>query len=71
LIVGLGLVGYLDDWLKVVKQRSLGLKARQKLLGQAVVAGIWAWAAQHAGQVMAEISLEIRRATMLKILQLA
>jgi phospho-N-acetylmuramoyl-pentapeptide-transferase len=28
LIVGLGLVGYLDDWLKVVKQRSLGLKAR-------------------------------------------
>lgn len=39
LIVGLGLVGYLDDWLKVVKQRSLGLKARQKLIGQAIVAG--------------------------------
>jgi len=39
--------------------------------GQAVVAGIWAWAAQHAGQFMAVISLEIRRATMLKILQLA
>ena len=39
LIVGLGFVGYLDDWLKVVKQRSLGLRAREKLLGQAIVAG--------------------------------
>lgn len=39
LMVGLGLVGYLDDWLKVVKQRSLGLRAKQKLIGQAIVAG--------------------------------
>ncbi len=41
LIVGLGLVGYLDDWLKVVKQRSLGLRAKQKLIGQAIVAGVF------------------------------
>ena len=39
--------------------------------GQAVAAGIWAWAAQHAGQAMAVFSLQVRRATMLKILQLA
>ncbi|MEY3399684.1 MAG: hypothetical protein RLZZ486_152 [Actinomycetota bacterium] len=39
LIIGLGFVGYLDDWLKVVKQRSLGLRAKQKLIGQAIVAG--------------------------------
>jgi hypothetical protein len=39
--------------------------------GQAVAAGIWAWAAQLAGRVMAVISIEIKRATMLKILQLA
>lgn len=38
LVVGLGFVGFLDDWLKVVKQRSLGLRAREKLLGQAFVA---------------------------------
>lgn len=38
LIVGLGFVGFIDDWLKVVKQRSLGLRAREKLLGQALVA---------------------------------
>jgi phospho-N-acetylmuramoyl-pentapeptide-transferase len=41
LIVGLGFVGYIDDWLKVVKQRSLGLRAREKLLGQALVAGVF------------------------------
>ena len=39
LIIGLGLVGFIDDWLKVAKQRSLGLNAKQKLLGQAIVAG--------------------------------
>lgn len=42
LIVGLGFVGFLDDWLKVEKQRSLGLRAREKLLGQALVAGVFA-----------------------------
>ena len=41
LIMGLAMVGFLDDWLKVVKQRSLGLRAREKLLGQALVAGIY------------------------------
>jgi phospho-N-acetylmuramoyl-pentapeptide-transferase len=38
LVVGLGAVGLLDDWLKISRKQSLGLKARQKLLGQALVA---------------------------------
>lgn len=42
LVLGLAFVGFLDDWLKVVKQRSLGLRAREKLLGQALVATIFA-----------------------------
>ncbi len=41
LVVGLGFIGFLDDWLKVVKQRSLGLKVREKLLGQSAVAGVF------------------------------
>ena len=45
LIVSLGLIGYLDDWLKVVKQRSLGLKAREKLLTQGIVAGAFGYLA--------------------------
>jgi len=38
LVFGLGAVGLLDDWLKVSKQQSLGLNAKQKLIGQAAVA---------------------------------
>jgi phospho-N-acetylmuramoyl-pentapeptide-transferase len=38
LMVGLGLVGLADDYLKIFKQRSTGLRARTKLIGQAVVA---------------------------------
>ena len=47
LVLGLGFVGLLDDWLKIVKQRSLGLRAKQKLLGQALVAAAFAFAGLH------------------------
>lgn len=40
LTIGFGLIGFLDDYIKVVCRRSLGLRAWQKLLGQlAVTAG--------------------------------
>jgi len=39
---GFGAVGFLDDFLKVVYRRPLGLKARQKLLGQVTIALILA-----------------------------
>lgn len=38
LMVGLGLVGFLDDYIKVSKQRSLGLRSRAKMAGQVVIA---------------------------------
>jgi len=38
LMVALGLVGLADDYLKIFKQRSTGIRARTKLLGQAVAA---------------------------------
>ena len=34
-----GLIGFLDDYIKVVKKRSLGLRAYQKLLLQLIVTG--------------------------------
>jgi phospho-N-acetylmuramoyl-pentapeptide-transferase len=43
LIVGLGLIGFLDDWLKISRKQSLGLTAKQKLLGQAIVAAAFAY----------------------------
>ncbi|MGL5811145.1 MAG: phospho-N-acetylmuramoyl-pentapeptide-transferase [Nocardioides sp.] len=38
LFVGMGLVGFLDDFIKIVKQRSLGLRSKAKIIGQAVIA---------------------------------
>ncbi|MFC4770216.1 phospho-N-acetylmuramoyl-pentapeptide-transferase [Effusibacillus consociatus] len=39
--LGFGLVGFIDDYIKVVMKRNLGLRARQKLLGQFIVAAIF------------------------------
>ena len=38
LTVGLGLVGFLDDFIKIRKQRNLGLNKTAKMVGQLVVA---------------------------------
>ena len=38
LMVGLGIVGFLDDYIKISRQRSLGLRSRAKFIGQTVVA---------------------------------
>jgi phospho-N-acetylmuramoyl-pentapeptide-transferase len=38
LFCGLGLVGFLDDYIKISKQRSLGLRSKAKMGGQTLVA---------------------------------
>ena len=38
LFVGMGLVGFLDDFIKISKQRSLGLRSKAKMIGQTVIA---------------------------------
>ncbi|GAB2607942.1 phospho-N-acetylmuramoyl-pentapeptide-transferase [Streptomyces capparidis] len=42
LMAGLGLVGFLDDYIKVAKQRSLGLRAKAKMAGQLTVGVVFA-----------------------------
>ncbi len=44
-----GMIGFLDDYIKVVKKRSLGLRAVQKLLMQLVVTGGFYWYMQQSG----------------------
>ena len=39
---GFGLIGFIDDYIKVVKRRSLGLKPYQKLIGQFILAALLA-----------------------------
>ncbi|NLE96968.1 MAG: phospho-N-acetylmuramoyl-pentapeptide-transferase [Propionibacterium sp.] len=44
LMLAMGLLGFLDDWSKISKERSLGLTARGKLIGQFVIGGLFGWA---------------------------
>jgi len=42
LMSGLGFIGFLDDFIKISKQRSLGLRPVPKLVGQSVVSVVFA-----------------------------
>jgi phospho-N-acetylmuramoyl-pentapeptide-transferase len=42
MMAGLGLVGFIDDFLKIFRQTSLGLRSRAKMAGQVVIAGVFA-----------------------------
>ena len=45
LFVGTGLVGFLDDFIQISKQRSLGLRSKAKMAGQTVIALVFGWLA--------------------------
>ena len=47
LMTGLGLVGFVDDFIKLFMRRSLGLRSTAKLAGQAIVGAIFAILALH------------------------
>lgn len=55
-IVGSGLVGFADDWIKVTRERNLGLRARTKATGQLLVAVIFAVAMVTLTDVHTELS---------------
>lgn len=46
-MLGYGLIGFIDDFIKVVMHRSLGLRAYQKLIGQFGLAFLLTWAANR------------------------
>ncbi len=43
LTLGHGLLGFLDDFIKAEKKRNLGLPAKQKILGQIILAVLFCW----------------------------
>jgi phospho-N-acetylmuramoyl-pentapeptide-transferase len=45
--IGCAALGFADDFIKIVKRRSLGLSARYKLVGQVVLALVLWWVARH------------------------
>ena len=54
-LVGMSLVGFLDDWTKYSRKRSLGLSKSVKFGGQLAIAAFFAWGATEAG-IVTEIS---------------
>ncbi|HOO80071.1 MAG TPA: phospho-N-acetylmuramoyl-pentapeptide-transferase, partial [Lachnospiraceae bacterium] len=51
LTLGFGLIGFLDDYIKVVLKRSMGLKAWQKMLLQLIMTGIFAFYVTQVAKV--------------------
>ena len=46
MMLGHFVIGFVDDYIKVVKKHNLGLKAREKMLGQIVMVALVAWLAE-------------------------
>ncbi|HEY0948676.1 phospho-N-acetylmuramoyl-pentapeptide-transferase [Nocardioides sp.] len=67
LLVGTGLVGFLDDFIKISKQRSLGLRSKAKMIGLTVVALVFGalslspWLEDDRGQTPASKHLSFIR----------
>lgn len=57
LTLGFGIIGFIDDYIKVVLKRSMGLRAWQKMALQIVVTGMFAYylAAFHPEMLMMKI----------------
>jgi phospho-N-acetylmuramoyl-pentapeptide-transferase len=55
-IVGIGAVGLIDDWIKVSRQRSLGLNPRTKFILQLIVAIAFAFLAVYWAKVNTHLS---------------
>ncbi|WP_026890898.1 phospho-N-acetylmuramoyl-pentapeptide-transferase [Lacrimispora aerotolerans] len=49
--VGFGIVGFLDDYIKIVLKRSEGLKPFQKIIGQLIITGVFAYYLVHSNDV--------------------
>ncbi|GAA1149877.1 phospho-N-acetylmuramoyl-pentapeptide-transferase [Ornithinicoccus hortensis] len=71
LLVGLGLIGFLDDYTKISKERSLGLTSVQKLIGQSLITVVFALAAllvtDGQGRAVASTAVSFVRDTRLDL----
>ena len=57
LTLGFGLVGFIDDYIKVVLKRSLGLKAWQKMLGQIIVTSVFVFYIMRYTDVLLDMKI--------------
>ena len=57
--LGFGLIGFIDDYIKIVKKRSLGLTAKQKIIGQLVLSIALSIAAVRIMQISTEVLIPV------------
>ena len=55
--LGFGIIGFVDDYIKVVKKRNLGLIARYKVAGQIIVTAAFLYGQYYIGHINTRISV--------------
>ena len=59
IMIGYFIIGFIDDYIKVVLKRNLGLKARQKFLGQLIIALLATYLGIYSGVLDTKLWLPI------------
>lgn len=62
--LGFGLIGFVDDYVKVVKKRNLGLTAKQKFALQAILSVIYILVLKETGNLSTEIIIPFMKTTV-------
>lgn len=62
--VGFALIGFVDDYIKVVLKRSMGLRAWQKMALQIIVTAIFAWYMFEVSKVSMDIIIPFSKAVV-------
>lgn len=62
---GFGVIGFIDDYIKVVKKRNLGLTAWQKLILQSALAVIYVFVLNKTGDLSTEIVIPFMKETVI------
>lgn len=65
--VGFGLIGFIDDYIKIIKKRNLGLKAYQKLLAQVILAIVLAMYQSNTSEVGTKVIIPFLKSQYLDL----
>lgn len=65
--LGFGLIGFLDDYIKVVMKRNLGLTPAQKMLGQIFITAVFAFYMVNYSGLGTEVIIPFTRGTMIDL----
>lgn len=62
--LGFGVIGFVDDYVKVVKKRNLGLTAKQKFALQAILSVVYIMVLKETGNLSTEIIIPFVKETL-------